>query len=97
MAKDLFWLACYVMFSRAKTLEGLLCLRLPTTEELNTGPPEHILVEIDRLLALERSSEKRLHLELRNRSQDLPGIVRDLFANPRPEQDVIQRKRLKIK
>jgi len=37
---ELFWLACYVMLTRCKSLDGLLILRLPPREALQVGPPE---------------------------------------------------------
>ena len=43
MSPDLHWLACYVMISRARTMEGLLLLRLPQREELNQGAPPHLM------------------------------------------------------
>ncbi len=97
MAKDLFWLACYVMVSRAKILQGLLFLRLPTMEELNTGPPKHILMEVDRLLALEQKSEQDLHTELRCRSHNIPECVRNLFEEPKAKDEMFWAKRLRIK
>ena len=54
------WLACYVMLSRAKTLKGLLLLRMPTMQELNAGPPKQVFHEIHRLLDMERQTWHKL-------------------------------------
>ena len=43
------WLACYVMLSRAKTLEGFLVLRPATRQELSAKPPQYLLDELARL------------------------------------------------
>jgi hypothetical protein len=60
MDKSTHWLACYVMMSRATSLEGFLVLRPALKEELNTRPPQYLIDEIDRLLALERKSTTAL-------------------------------------
>jgi len=44
------WLACYVMLSRARSLEGFLVLRPATRKELAARPPQYLLDELDRLL-----------------------------------------------
>ena len=56
MDPDTHWLACYVMLSRARTLEGFLVLRPALFKELSRLPPQYLLDEIDRLLALEKES-----------------------------------------
>ena len=48
----------------ACSLGGLLILRLPEREELNRGPPEHLLAEIHRLRNLAASSDVALRLFL---------------------------------
>ena len=60
MDLDTHWLACYVMMSRARTLEGLLVLRPGVRGELSRRPPAYLVTEIDRILALERSSAAEL-------------------------------------
>ena len=42
-ANKLFWLAIYVLISRARSLNGLLILRLPVLEDFNCGPPVYII------------------------------------------------------
>ena len=54
------WLACYVMLSRAKSLEGLLILRPATQKELSSRPPKYMLDELDRLEKLEDMSTQEL-------------------------------------
>ena len=61
------WLACYVMLSRARSVEGLLVLRGADRIQLSQKPPAYILKEIDRLLALEKKSHKELVKHLKKR------------------------------
>ena len=56
MDRDTYWLACYVMISRARSLDGFLVLRPAVLKELSRLPPQYLLDEIDRLLSLESSS-----------------------------------------
>ena len=60
MALDTHWLACYVMISRARSIDGLLVLRPALLEELSRPPPKYLVDEIDRLVALEQESDKAL-------------------------------------
>ena len=43
------WLACYVMMSRARSMDGFLVLRPATRAELETRPPQYLLDELQRL------------------------------------------------
>ena len=43
------WLACYVMLSRATSLDGFLVLRPATRMELSARPPKYLLDELERL------------------------------------------------
>ena len=54
------WLACYVMLSRARSLDGLLILRPATRKELSSRPPKYMLDELDRLEKLEDMSTQEL-------------------------------------
>ena len=54
------WLACYVMLSRARSLDGLLILRPATKKELSSRPPKYMLDELDRLEKLEDMSTQEL-------------------------------------
>ena len=56
MDTAMHWLACYVMLSRARSIEGLLLLRPATRVELSAKPPQYLLDELDRLLALEATT-----------------------------------------
>ena len=67
------WLACYVMLSRARSLDGLLILRPATRKELDSRPPQYLIDEIDRLLKVETQS----HEELVNYILVLPTDVPD--------------------
>ena len=60
MDVETHWLACYVMLSRATTIDGLLILRAAMRKELSRRPPAYLVAEIDRLLALEASSTAEL-------------------------------------
>ena len=44
------WLACYVMLSRATSMDGFLVLRPATQEDLSARPPQYLLDELDRLM-----------------------------------------------
>lgn len=65
------FLSCYVMLSRARTLEGLLILRLATREQLSMGPPEYLLQAIDCLLACERQTASMMKEHLPQISERL--------------------------
>ena len=54
------WLACYVMLSRAKHIDGFLVLRPATRKELEARPPQYFLDELRRLEELEELSLPRL-------------------------------------
>ena len=43
------WLACYVMLSRPRSLDGLLILRRAERSELEQKPPDFLMKELDRL------------------------------------------------
>ena len=79
MDKPTHWLACYVMISRARSLDGLLVLRPALYEDLNKRPPEYLLREIDRLLRLERDTTDRLGTYIKGLS---PGLRRPTSYTP---------------
>ena len=60
------WLACYVMMSRARSLEGFLVLRPASRKELSARPPQYLLDEIMRLEELEQLSLTELHSYIEN-------------------------------
>ena len=64
MSLETHWLACYVMLSRATSLEGFLAMRLAAREELGHRPPMYLVDEITRLLQLEKESTKALRAYL---------------------------------
>ena len=53
MDSDTHWLACYVMLSRSRSLEGLLILRPALLSELSRPPPAFLKKELERLANLE--------------------------------------------
>lgn len=80
MQPGVHWLACYVMLSRATSLDGLLILRLATREQLSAGPPAYLREAVDRLLVLERQSAATLHTQLRAYHNVLPSEILNLFS-----------------
>ena len=64
MTAETHWLACYVMLSRSRSLEGLLILRLSRRTELSQKPPEFLRNELARL---ERQEECRGSLKVYTR------------------------------
>ena len=54
------WLACYVMISRARGINGLLVLRPAKRSELSAGPPSYLLEELQRLMLMETASHQEL-------------------------------------
>ena len=49
MGQTTHWLACHVMLSRAKSIEGLLVLRPAARDQLSARPSQFLLDELDRL------------------------------------------------
>ena len=60
LSPEQHWLACYVMLSRSKSLDGFLVLRPATRSELSARPPQYLLDEIERLEKLELASHEEL-------------------------------------
>ena len=85
------WLACYVMLSRAKSLEGLLVLRPATRSELGARPPQYLLDELDRLLELEQTSLQQLEDYIKALPIDIPGNILEIL---RPEAGVEQQSKV---
>ena len=73
------WLACYVMISRAQSIDGFLVLRPATRKDLSSRPPQYLLDELDRLLQLERSSHEELQRYLESLPLDLPAEIVNLL------------------
>ena len=70
-----FWLACYVMLSRATSLDGLLISRLCNKKDLEQGPPQFLIDEVDRLGALETHSQDALQAYLSRAISPLPAEI----------------------
>ena len=70
------WLACYVMLSRAKSLEGFLVLRPATRQELSAKPPQYLLDELARLEALEHKTVEELVAYLDSLPISVPDDIR---------------------
>ena len=79
MDPDDFWLACYVMLSRSTSLEGFLILRPASRAASSRKLPQYLIDEIDRLLALEKSSTARLKSYIRSLECSLPPEILRLF------------------
>ena len=94
MSDDIFWLACYVMMSRATSIDGLLILRPARSEkneksdkfereQLSRPPPAYLVAEHDRLQQLECDSTKMLWKHLRSLPFEIPDGIAELFAEQR--------------
>ena len=85
------WLACYVMLSRATSIDGLLVLRPALREELSSPPPEYLIQEIERLQQVEATSTDTLWDHLRvtwqSAGRDVPAVVSQLFSSGIVEQE----------
>eukprot|EP00973_Karenia_brevis_P027774 3828243-Karenia_brevis.AAC.1 len=79
MSAEVHWLACYVMLSRARSLEGLLILRLASRSELSAGAPSYLVDAVERLLQLERDSMGKVRDHLMKFTNILPPEVLHLF------------------
>ena len=88
MTKPVHFLSCYVMLSRAKTLEGLLILRLASREQLSAGAPQYILDAIDRLLECERETTEMMKQHLLQFQGVLPSEVLGLFDESAAEKEL---------
>ena len=73
------WLACYVMLSRAESLDGFLLARPATRNELCTRPPKYLLDELARLEKLEETSLPELLKYIDTLALPTPTTIRDLF------------------
>ena len=81
-----FWLACYVMLSRARNIEGLLVLRPASRADLSRRPPKFLMDEIERLLQLEVECTNKLHDYISSLTCDVPSAILQLFP-PTAETD----------
>ncbi len=76
---DKHWLACYVMLSRARSIEGFLVLRPATRAELSARPPQYLLDELARLERLEDASLPELLEYIENLDCDVAPQIRALL------------------
>ena len=81
------WLACYVMISRARSLDGFLIVRPATRQELSERPPQYLLDELARLEEVERKSLTELRSIIDALPCDVPDFVRRLFAPDALQQE----------
>ena len=88
MDRDTYWLACYVMLSRATSIEGLLVLRPAQKEDLNRKPPQYLLDEIDRLLRLERKCTARLASYIQSLGVPVPQQILNLFVQGAEQREL---------
>ena len=89
MSAGVHWLACYVMLSRARSLDGLLILRLATREQLAAGAPAYLLKAVDRLLVLERKTTKLMRKHLQEFRDVLPPAVLNLFDDTALQEETL--------
>ena len=73
------WLACYVMLSRARSLEGFLVLRPATRAELSARPPQYLVDELERLQRLENTSLHELVDYINSLPMETPANILELF------------------
>ena len=91
MPSHIHWLACYVMLSRATSLEGLLVLRPATRAELTAGGPPWLLAELDRLERMERESHAELVQYLERLPEHvIPSEVWDLLREDAPHLEAVR-------
>ena len=92
MPGHIHWLVCYVMLSRARSLEGLLLLRPATRAELNAGGPPWLLAELERLETLERDSHSELVRYLEGLPDSIiPRTIKDLLT-----EDAVRTEALRV-
>ena len=60
MSKEIFWLAWYVMLTRARSLVGLIILRLPPREAFEVAPPKYVIEEMSGLHKRHQNTLKSL-------------------------------------
>ena len=87
MSPVIFWLAMYVMLTRARSLDGLMILRLPPREALSVGPPSFVIEEMNRLQQLHQSTVKKLKIDLELLLGDLPEDVAALWTQENLDDD----------
>ena len=75
------WLACYVMLSRARSIDGFLVLRPATRAELSARPPQYLLDELDRLENLEAASLGELVSYIQSLPCDVPEGILELLRD----------------
>ena len=75
------------MLSRARSIEGLLILRLATREQLSAGAPAYLVEAIDRLLMLERTSAAMMRAHLAQCEGLLPPEVLHLFEDEAVDEE----------
>jgi len=78
------WLACYVMLSRARSIDGFLILRPATREELSTKPPQYLIDELQRLADLESTTLQDLMEYINNLDINVPSHIEDVLKTEAP-------------
>ena len=82
------WLACYVMLSRAKSLDGFLVLRPALRKELSARPPKYMLDELRRLEELEGATTQDLLRYIRDLDVRVPEVIQSqVLAKDAAEQE----------
>ena len=89
MNPHVYWLACYVMLSRARSLDGLLVLRPASREELSGTPPQYLLDELQRLEEIEGNCLSELRAYIRKLPR-VPHWILSLLDAKAPEREALK-------
>jgi len=81
------WLACYVMISRARGVNGFLVLRPAKRSELSAGPPSYLLEELKRLTLLETASHQELVDYISSLSISVPEKIQGVLDIDAPAKE----------
>ena len=81
------WLACYVMLSRARSLDGFFVLRPASRQELAAKLPQYLFDEMERLERLDVSSLDELTDYIGKLPMDVPEEVTALLARNASEKE----------
>jgi hypothetical protein len=90
------WLACYVMLSRSRCIDGLNILRAADRKELSSRPPKELLDEIDRWLALEKRSHKELVAYMDSLPIDLTEAIVRILSDEAVESEAVEVSRITL-
>ena len=89
------WLACYVMLSRSRCIDGLNILRAADRKELFSRPPKELLDEIETWLALEKRSHKELVAYMDSLPIDLTEAIVRILSDEAVESEAVEVSRIR--